>query len=85
MYQSDSTPTRVFSGNAYQISRQDHGSELLVISFAERKEPKPAEFFATKFLDKEKISYLAGALAFERLVFRRRNVGRSTFLEKTDR
>lgn len=59
MYQSDSTPTRVFSGNAYQISRQDHGSELLVISFAERKEPKPADFFATKFLDKEKISYLA--------------------------
>lgn len=59
MPQSDQAPNRVFSGDTYQILRQDHGSDLLVISFAERKEPKPAEFFATKFLDKEKISYLA--------------------------
>ena len=46
-------------GLRFQVAGRDHGSDTLVLTFAERKEPKPADFFGLGFCDKERLSWIA--------------------------
>lgn len=46
-------------GPHFQVAARDHGSDIVVVTFAERKEPAPADFFAIRFLEKEACSYVA--------------------------
>lgn len=49
----------LYDGPRFQVAGRDFGSDTLVLTFAERKEPKPAEFFGLGFCDKERLSWIA--------------------------
>ncbi len=49
----------LYDGPRFQVSGKDYGSDTVVLTFAERKEPKPADFFGLGFCDKERISWIA--------------------------
>jgi len=46
-------------GPRYQAILRDFGSDILLVTFAERKEPKPADFFGVRLMEKEGLSYIA--------------------------
>lgn len=51
--------TLLHDGARFQVAGRDYGSDTLVLTFAERKEPKPAAFFGLGFCDKEQLSWIA--------------------------
>lgn len=49
----------IYLSNNYQAIYKDYASDSLIITFSERCEPAPANFFATTFIEKNRFSCIA--------------------------
>lgn len=49
----------LYDSPLFQVASRDYGSDTLILTFAERKEPKPADFFGLNFCNKERVSWIA--------------------------
>lgn len=58
MNTTEANPTLFYKSAHHEAIWCNFGSEKLVVTFAPRKEPTPAEFFGQDFLEKERISYV---------------------------